>query len=153
MNASDCGDLLRACSFYDNRKVTNEAMVAWAHAIHPNISKADALKAIADHHAESTDYIGPAHINGRVKATRSERLTRAGTPPIPGGLSWQQERGWRQLWCDRVKAGMDREVAAESASRVMGLPDEIPPAERKHELAALVAKSKRVPNHDQDGAA
>lgn len=146
MNTSDYGDLLRACAFYDNRKVTTQAALAWAHAIHPDITKADALKAIAEHHAESTDYIGPAHINQRVRAIRRERLQRAGDPPMPGGLSWEQEREWRQLWCTAVKAGADKGMAAEMASRRMDLPAELAPADRANELTALVAKSKRVPN-------
>lgn len=155
MNPSDCGDLLRACSFYDNRKVTDEAMVAWAHAIRPDISKADALKAIAEHHAESTDYIGPAHINQRVRAIRRERLQRAGDPPMPGDLTHAQEREWRQLWCDRVKAGMDRDMAAESASMAMNLHPELPAVgssdAQRAELAAVLAATKRVPNPRPQG--
>jgi len=144
MNPSDCGDLLRACSFYDNRKVTTEAMIAWSHAIAADISKADALKAIAEHAAESTDYIGPAHINQRVKGIRRERLQRAGDPPMPGYLTWQQEREWRNHWCTAVKVGMDRDVAAEHASRAMGLPADQPQIERITELKALLRGAKGI---------
>jgi hypothetical protein len=140
MNTSDCGDLLRACAFYDNRKVTREAAIAWEHSIHADISKADALKAIAEHHAESTEYIGPAHVNQRVKAIRRERLQRAGDPPMPGRLTWQQEREWRQNWCDGVKAGMDRDLAAVHASQAMSLPPELPAVDRTQALRALLGQ-------------
>ena len=139
MNTSDCGDLLRACAFYDNRKVTTEAMIAWSHSILADVSKADALKAIAEHHAESTDYIGPAHINQRVKAITRDRLQRAGDPPMPGDLTHAQERDWRALWCAAVKVGMDRDIAAEHASRAMGLPAEQPAVDRTQALRALLS--------------
>lgn len=155
MNASDCGDLLRACAFYDNRKLTLQAALAWAQSIAADVSKADALKAIAEHHAESTDYIGPAHINQRVRAIRRERLQRAGDPPMPGDLTHAQEREWRQLWCDRVKAGMDKDTAAESASMAMNLHPELPAVgssdAQRAELAAVLAATKRVPNPRPQG--
>lgn len=139
MNTSDYGDLLRACAFYDNRKVTKEAAVAWAHAIKPYVTKADALQAIADHHAESTDYILPAHVNDRVRQVQRDRLQRAGDPPMPGGLTWQREREWRERWCAAIKAGLDKDQAAAQASTVMGLPAELPPAKTKAELEAFIA--------------
>ena len=139
MNPSDCGDLLRACAFYDNRKVTNEAMIAWSHAIDPDVGKADALQAIADHHGDSTEYILPVHINRQVKAVRRDRLQRAGTPPTPGDLTQAEEREWARRWCAHVKAGADRDQAAALASTDMGLTPKLPIRDRKTELTALIA--------------
>lgn len=144
MNPSDCGDLLRACAFYDNRKVTKEAMVAWSHAIHPDITKHDALQAIAEHHGESTEYILPAHVNQRVKAIRRERLQRAGTPPVPGDLTQAQEREWRQLWCEKVKSGYESDKAAWFASTELGVPPEKPLSDRITELRALLTASRGI---------
>lgn len=144
MNPSDCGDLLRACAFYDNRKVTKEAMVAWSHAIQSDVTKHDALQAIADHHGESTEYILPVHINRRVKAIRRERLQRAGTPPVPGGLTQAQEREWTRVWCAQVKNGHAPDRAAWMASTEMGVPPELPLADRVAQLSALLATSKGI---------
>lgn len=151
MNPSDCGDLLRACAFYDNRHVTTEAMIAWSHAIGPDVTKVDALRAIAEHHATSTDYIGPAHINLRVREVRRVRLQDAGTPPIPGDLTWAQEKAWRTLWCAGVKDGQSSEDAAASASEAMSLPRELPPgssdqvAAERLAFVAKLAESKATP--------
>lgn len=138
MNASDCGDLLRACAFYDNRKVTKEAMAGWSQAIKSYVDKADALQAIAEHHANSADYILPVHVNDRVRAIQRERLARAGTPPIPGDLTQAQEREWQLNWASYVRAGADKDHAAALASTDMDLPPELPMRERKAEMEALI---------------
>jgi hypothetical protein len=40
---------------------------------------------------------------------------------MPGGLTWQQEKAWRQLWCAAVKDGETRDDAARTASDAMQL--------------------------------
>lgn len=119
MTPSECGRLLRACAFYDNRKVSDESMIAWSRAINADLNPRDALEAIAAHYSESSDWCMPSHINTRVRAVRRERLQRAGVPPIPGDLDQAQEQAWRELWCASVKDGDDDPVAV--ANHAMGI--------------------------------
>lgn len=145
MIPSDCGNLLRACSYFDNRKVTDEAMIAWSHAIHDGIGMADAMAAIAVHHGESNDWCGPSHVNKRVEAVRRERLQRAGDPPIPGDLTYSEEKAWRQLWCSAVKDGDSDPVG--TANRAMRLTPAELPAAREDRVRAIeaLAISKAIP--------
>jgi hypothetical protein len=143
MIPSDCGDVLRACAFYDNRKVTDEAAVAWSAAIDKDVSKRDALEAVVAHYADSADWLGPSHINQRARAVRRERLQRAGDPPIPGDLTHAHESTWRHLWCSAVKDGHPDPERAASDQLGIATPTLLPPDPER--LRAILATSKSVP--------
>ena len=143
MMPSECGQLLRACSYFDNRKVTEEAMVAWSHSIGQDMAISDALAAITAHYAQTAEWIGPSHINARVGLIRRERLQRAGTPPIPGGLEYADEKAWRQLWCSAVKDGdPDPEGVANTAMRIT--PQELTENRRRVRAIEALAESKTI---------
>lgn len=55
-------------------------------------------------------------IQGRASPGPSDLLRRAGTPPIPGGLTLQQERAWRTRWCELIKAGQSPDQATRIAT-------------------------------------
>ena len=61
----------------------------------------------------------PRDAPSRASPPRDEgavRLQRAGTPPIPGGLTLQQERAWRTRWCELIKAGQSPDQATRIAT-------------------------------------
>lgn len=147
MIPSECGQLLRACSFYDNRKVTEEAMIAWSHAIAADVTAADAIAAITAHHADTDDWCGPSHVNRRVRAIRRDRLQRAGIPPIPSDLDQATERLWSRAWCAAVKDGADDpQQLANEAVGIENRPLELVPM--PHEVRLAIdgfAKAHSVP--------
>lgn len=55
-------------------------------------------------------------VQGRASPGPSDLLRRAGTPPIPGGLTLQQERAWRTRWCELIKAGQSPDQATRIAT-------------------------------------
>lgn len=71
-------DLLTAISAYDNRKPNPAAILAWGKAAElGRWTLPEALDAVHGHFAEDTDYLMPAHVTARVKATRQDRAMRA----------------------------------------------------------------------------
>ncbi|WP_348240627.1 hypothetical protein, partial [Salmonella enterica] len=67
-------DLQSGISAYDNRKPNPAAVLAWGTADElGRWTLPEAVAAVHAHFAESTDYLMPAHITTRVKATRQDR--------------------------------------------------------------------------------
>lgn len=144
MNPSDAGQVLRACSFFDNRKVTKEAMLAWGKALGDRCTLADALQAVVDHHAETDTYCGPSHVIERARKLRRERFERTGPPPMPGGLELADEKRWRRTWLAAVNAGADDPtVVADTALGIARV--ELPPnPEMAKAIESLASGSKGV---------
>lgn len=78
MSTDDVVDLLSAITAYDNRNASPANVIAWAKAAElSRWTLPEALAAVHAHFAESTDFLMPAHITARVKATRQDRALRA----------------------------------------------------------------------------
>lgn len=127
MKRSETAILLAKISAFDQRTIGEADVEAWTEALGSDIPLADALAVVTNHFRTSHERLMPIHIITAVGAVRRERLTRAGDPPMPGDLSWQQEREWRQLWCAKVKDGSTRDRAAAETNIAM----------RIHELPAV----------------
>lgn len=127
MKKSEVGQLLTAIATTDNRTIGMLDIDTWNAILPADMPLDAALAAVVNHRRTSTEWLMPKHIIDAVAAVRRERLTRAGTPPIPGNLSWHQEKEWRQLWCAKVKDGATSEQAAAETSIAM----------RIHELPAV----------------
>lgn len=70
-------DLLTAVSAYDNRKPNPASVLAWGKASElGRWTLAEALDAVHAHFSENPDYLMPAHITARVKASRQDRAMR-----------------------------------------------------------------------------
>ena len=128
MKPSEALILLATIARTDKRTAGEPEARSWADLMTKNdVPLDDAIDAVQHHFGTSHDYLMPIHIIDRVREVRRERLQRAGTPPIPGDLTWQQEKDWHILWCDNVKDGMDPDAAAAQASASLNLPRELPP--------------------------
>lgn len=125
MKLSEVSQLLGAIAATDNRTVGDLDVQTWAAILPPDMPLAAAQAAVIQHRRESSDWLTPKHIIDAVGLERRERLQRAGDPPMPGDLTWAQEREWRQLWAGHVKDGLSRDDAAKVASRQMALPSEL----------------------------
>ena len=153
MKRSEVATFLGMVSATDRRTVGDLDVQTWFTILPADITLAEAQTALIHYRKTSTDWLEPKHILDLVKLVRTdrldperrERLRRAGDPPIPDGLTWEREKEFRRLWCEHVKDGATKEAAAELTYRQMDLPPELPTADRKAELAAVLAKSKRVP--------
>jgi len=112
MTHNEIVDLLTAVSAYDNRKPNPAAVLAWGKAAElGRWTLPEALDAVHEHFSENPDYLMPAHITGRVKAARHERLER----------ERQQERLALEAVVDPAAAARIRAVVADVA-RSMGWP-------------------------------
>ena len=78
MTHDEVVDLLTAVSAYDNRKANPASVLAWGKAAElGRWTLQEALQAVHEHFAENPDYLMPAHITARVKASRQDRALRA----------------------------------------------------------------------------
>lgn len=142
MKKSEVGQLLAAIAATDNRTVGMLDIDTWAAILPDDMPLNAALESVMHHRRTSTDWLMPKHIIDAVGAVRRERLTRAGTPPMPGDLSWQQEKEWRQLWCAKVKDGLSSEQAAAETSIAMRI-HELPAVENATRVRAIEAFAGR----------
>lgn len=148
--------LLTKMAAYDQRTIGKADVAAWHEVLPDEVGLNDALSLVPKHYAVSRARMMPADVIEAVSAIRRERLARAGTSPIPGDLTWKQEKTWRQLWCEAVKGGLSADDAAASVSDQMDLPRELPPgtsdavaAERKF-LVQRLAESKAAPRPEPE---
>jgi hypothetical protein len=152
MKPSEAAVLLSTIARTDRRTVSETEARSWAELMtEHDVPINDAIDAVKYHFGHSRDYLMPIHVIDRVKDVRRERLQRAGTPPMPGGLTWQQEKDWRILWCANVKDGLAPDAAAIAASEAMKLPLELEQPDKdtrdaaKERLELLLAESKAAP--------
>lgn len=143
MKRSEAGVLLAKMSAFDRRTIGEADIEAWAEAV-GDVPLADALDAVTEHYRVQSRWIMPSDVLTACRLTQASRLVAAGTPPIPGDLTQQQERVWRRRWCELVKAGESAEAAAALASGEMALPEELPAADRSAALHQLIQGSKGV---------
>ena len=135
MKRSEVSILLTKIAAFDQRTIGNADVEAWSEALGDAVGLADSLDAVTKHFRSSADRLMPIHILNAAGGIRRDRLQRAGIPPIPGDLSWKQEKEWRQLWCAKVKDGLSSEQATSETNIAM----------RIHELPAVeIAVAKRT---------
>jgi formate dehydrogenase maturation protein FdhE len=134
--------LLTKIAVFDRRTVGESDVAAWGETLDADMQLQDALDAVAAIRSESADWIMPNHINTRVRAARKARLRDAGIPPIPGGLTYEQEQAWRQLWCTAVKAGRPNPTQEANAAMKITEPPALTDPDR---LRQLLSTSKGVP--------
>lgn len=102
MKPSEAAKVLAYIAAFNGRTVGKTDAMAWADALHPEITLADARTAVAEHFAETTDWCMPAHINRRVKNLWSRRLEAVGIyGHLPATLapdSLRDDPYGRQTW-------------------------------------------------------
>lgn len=87
MTNDDIVDLLSAITAYDNRNASQSTVLAWGKASElGRWTLPEALDAVHEHFAESTEYLMPAHVTARIKATRQDRALRNEALAIEAGV-------------------------------------------------------------------
>jgi hypothetical protein len=82
MTPEETGQLLARAALIDNRSVDAPTVIAW-HEILRDLPYPDCEVALAEHRAESTEWLMPAHIRRRVRESRNQRIQDAGGVPAP----------------------------------------------------------------------
>lgn len=78
MTARGIGDVLAVVVAYDNREITEAVVAAWlAAAQDARWTRDEAVIAVRQHYANTTEWIMPAHVTERVRAARQDRAMRA----------------------------------------------------------------------------
>lgn len=72
MNIRETARLLGLAASYDNRNITDNAVVAWQAAL-SDVDFADGQAAVVRHFRESTDYLMPAHVRRGAEDVDRER--------------------------------------------------------------------------------
>ena len=69
-------DVLTTAASFDRRRVDKPDIQAWQAAFLARgiTSRSDSIRAVAEHYADSTDWLMPAHVIDRVKAMRATRV-------------------------------------------------------------------------------
>lgn len=73
MTPAEAQMLLGIAASFDNRKPSEEAAIAWSHAL-GELPFADCRDAVVAHYRRSTDWIMPGHIITAVKQVRAKRI-------------------------------------------------------------------------------
>lgn len=124
MTPQEAAVVLGKCAAFDNRRPDPATTVAWAEALDPDVTLADALAIVRDHYAESRDWIMPADINRRSRDIRRQRIATVleNRTPIPDGLGDEPhlEIEWRKALMRGVGDGLDLEAATSAAWRQVG---------------------------------
>lgn len=115
MNVQEAGIVLAKCAAFDNRQPSQAAASAWAEALDPNLTLADALRIVRDHYANSREWIMPADINRRSREIRRQRIATVleNRVIVPEGLGDEPllEAEWRKRMIRAVGDGLTLDEA------------------------------------------
>lgn len=140
MTSDEVWDLLELIASIDRRKVGLTDRQTWEGLV-GDLPAADAQAAVVAHYRESREWIMPADVRTRVRATRRERLSREILPAPPHELTDEpgRYRAVIQAGLKRIADGFSIRRAIEPGPTALPLPvaevrkalgPAIPPAER-----------------------
>lgn len=150
MTPADATALLAVASAYDNRTVTETAGHAWAAALDPRITPADARGIVVEHYASSREWIMPADINTRGRALRRARLDAIGPYEVPAQLDGAPAItiAWEREYRRAIADGETPEYATRRACALVNIaPPEV--VEGARELPPLDRVARRIPGADR----
>ena len=104
MTPAEAQMLLGIAASFDNRKPSEEAAVAWSHAL-DGFRFVDCRDAIVAHYRSSSEWLMPARIIAEVKRIRAKRIEEH--PPLtpPAGLTPIETTAWLKEARHRVGNG------------------------------------------------
>ncbi|HEY2087876.1 MAG TPA: hypothetical protein VGH54_17900 [Mycobacterium sp.] len=108
MTPEETGKLLATCASFDRRKTGPLDVIAW-HRVLGDLRYADCEDAVIAHYTDTADWVMPAHVRSRVKATRRARVEDSGVPEPPPELVDDPDRyrAWLAATVERVADGQD----------------------------------------------
>jgi hypothetical protein len=129
----ETGQLLAICASFDRRTVGEADVIAWLKVL-GDLPLRDCEAAVIAHYRDSRDWIMPADVRQRVKATRRERLDRHPVPAPPAEIADQPGR-----FLGALRAGIKAVAGSIDLRCAIGGPvrDGEPPAKYQQARAAL----------------
>ena len=95
MTPAEAQVLLGIAASFDNRKPSEEAAVAWSHAL-DGLRFEDCRDAVIAHYRTSSEWLMPTVIIREVRRIRGQRIKDFGNVPIPAGLDPDDEVQYRR---------------------------------------------------------
>lgn len=144
MNKNDTALVLAKCAAFDNRKPDAAAVEAWTDSLDPEVTLKDAYQAVAQHYADDTAWIMPAHVNRACRALRHARVTdeinrAALTPPEELNGDPLLEAAWKRDVLAAIAAGLPR-AAAETRANNRAHIAPAPQITTRHDTTALAGQ-------------
>lgn len=108
MTPAEAAVVLGWAAAIDAREKSEMAATAWAGALDPRVTVADAKWIITDHYKRETWKVMPAHINERYKAVRHDRTKDTPWPDPPSELDGhtKAEIEWRRTYMEAIADGL-----------------------------------------------
>lgn len=100
MTPAEAQMLLGIAASFDNRKPSEEAAIAWSHALN-GYRFEDCRDAIVTHYRASSEWLMPAKVIAEVKRIRSKRIEEHAPltpPPAPEHLDEAEAVSWQIEW-------------------------------------------------------
>lgn len=107
MTPAEAAIVLGWAAAIDGREESEIAAQAWAKALDPRLTVADAEWIITDHYKRETWKVMPAHINERYKQVRHDRTKDTAWPDPPSELDGgtKGEIEWRRTYMEAIADG------------------------------------------------
>lgn len=93
MTPAEAQTLLGIAASFDNRKPSEEAAIAWSHAL-AGLRFVDCRDAVVAHYRASSEWLMPQRVISEVKRIRSKRIAEAGDPTPPPDLTPLETIAW-----------------------------------------------------------
>lgn len=108
MTPAEAAIVLGWAAAIDGREESEIAAQAWAGALDPRLTVADAKWIITDHYKRETWKVMPAHINERYKAVRHDRTKGMRSPEPPEALDGipEREQAWTRAYVRLIGDGL-----------------------------------------------
>lgn len=108
MTPAEAAIVLGWAAAIDGREDSEIAAQAWAGALDPRLTVADAKWIITDHYKRETWKVMPAHINERYKQVRRDRTKDVAWPDPPSELDGRTkgEIEWRRTYMEAIADGL-----------------------------------------------
>lgn len=108
MTPAEAAAVLGWAAAIDGREESEIAAEAWASALNPRLSIADAKWIITDHYSRETWKVMPAHINEKYRQVRHDRVKDMRAPEPPEALEGNpvRENAWRVAYVRLIGDGL-----------------------------------------------
>lgn len=123
MTPAEAAAVLGWAAAIDGREESEIAAEAWASALNPRLSIADAKWIITDHYSRETWKVMPAHINEKYRQVRYDRTKDMKTPEPPEELEGNpaRELEWQRAYRTAIGDGQKEAQADATACRAVSV--------------------------------
>lgn len=123
MTPAEAAIVLGWAAAIDEREESDTAAQAWADALNPRLTVADAKWIISDHYSRETWKVKPAHINEKYKQVRRDRTKDMRSPEPPQELNGEpaRELAWQRAYRTAIGDGQNEAQADLTACQAVSV--------------------------------